>query len=348
MTLFRLFTLHPEIFSSFLSQSLVARGISKDIINVERINWREKYGLGNYKQVDDKPFGGGSGMVLLPEPIYLALNEFDALSELYQPKTQNSSNLNPIGIIPEMELLSDPLYDNLLKDLDLEKKDKHFEQQKGELENVQSQAEIFSRTKQLAPRIFPNNFNFFNTYKSFRKPKKVTISLTPRGFPINQQIVEWLAKDFDEVNILCGRYEGFDARVSEFVDLELSLGNFVLNGGEVASMALIEAVARLLPDFVTKSTSVTHDSFSKDLNQYVEQQEFVIGKNKLKNSSSNPAKSIKEFQNPFNNYWYKSSVLPLIEHPQYTRPITWQGLTVPDVLKNGNHKKIQEWREKWY
>ena len=73
--LFRLFTLHPDIFQSFVSNSLIARAVSKNIISFELINWREQFGIGNYKQVDDKPFGGGSGMVLMAEPIIQAMEQ---------------------------------------------------------------------------------------------------------------------------------------------------------------------------------------------------------------------------------------------------------------------------------
>lgn len=395
MTLFRIFTLHPDIFNSFLSQSLVARGISKDIIRVDKVNWRETHGLGNYKQVDDKPFGGGSGMVLLPEPIFKALDEFQAISELFKINDDSINKSIIQGSIADLELLSDPLFDDLLSELDLQKissenlKSKLFQSpdtnntynsqnldskytppliitDENEIQNslesanqesnsLQTPEQIFYNTTKSIKRIFPNNFEFFNNYKTFKNPTKITISLTPRGFPINQQILEWLAKDFTEINLLCGRYEGFDSRVSEAVDLELSLGNFVLNGGEVASMALIEGISRLLPDFVTKSTSVAHDSFSSGLNQYDEQNEFVVGKNNLSNNlksaktSPNLNKTLESKPtNLFNNYWFKDNILPHIEHPQYTRPLNWKGYEVPEVLKNGNHKKIQEWRKKWY
>jgi tRNA G37 N-methylase TrmD len=185
--------------------------------------------------------------------------------------------------------------------------------------------------------------------------------LTPRGFPITQQIVEWLAGNFSELNILCGRYEGFDSRVSEMVDMELSVGNFVLNGGEVGAMALVEAVSRLLPDFVTKGDTVMHDSFSSGLNFYGEQEEFVVGKKKMESLKEktprqpsvatpqegnllNPANWV----NLFDNNWWRENILPFIEHPQYTRPEVWQDLKVPGVLLNGDHKKIQAWRKKWY
>ncbi|NJK71036.1 MAG: tRNA (guanine(37)-N(1))-methyltransferase [Thermales bacterium] len=71
--LFRNFTLHPGFFESFAQTSLIARGIKKNIIQIENVNWRDEFGIGGYKQVDDKPYGGGNGMVLMVDPIYRAL-----------------------------------------------------------------------------------------------------------------------------------------------------------------------------------------------------------------------------------------------------------------------------------
>lgn len=261
------------------------------------LNWREKYGVGSYKQIDDKPFGGGHGMVLQVDPIYQALRDVEAVSSLYQKPNQEQNHT----------------------------------------------------------RLLPNNSQFYslcNSLKSSKSIKKATISLTPRGFPITQQIVEWLASSFDELNILCGRYEGFDARVSEIVDLELSIGNFVTNGGEAPAMSLIEGISRLLPDFVTKSGTVMHDSFSSQLNFYDEQNEFVIGKHKLQ--SLNKKTEIQDTFEPifeknlFDDIWWHKNILPFIEHPQYSRPEVWQNLKVPEVLTTGDHKKIQDWRKGWY
>lgn len=296
--LYRVFTLQPDIFSSFWANSLIARGVSKNIISYEMLNWREKYGAGNYKQADDTPFGGGNGMVLQAEPIFQALNDCNGVSKFFSKPDQIQN---------------------------------HF-------------------------KLEPNNSQFWqlcNQLKNTNPIKKATIMLTPRGFPITQQIVEWLASNFSELNLLCGRYEGFDARVSEAVDLELSIGNFVTNGGEAPCMSLIEGVSRLLPEFVTKSQTVMHDSFSSGLNFYNEQQEFVIGKRNIESAKKTAAVSSLEYRSDkekqlFDNVWWKNNILPFIEHPQYTRPEVWQNWKVPEVLTTGDHKKIQAFRTRWY
>jgi tRNA (guanine37-N1)-methyltransferase len=289
--LFRIFSLHTDIFESFTKNALIARGVAKEVIKFELINWREKFGIGKYKQVDDSPFGGGSGMVIMAGPIISAIND-------------NQYTINQ---------------------------------------------EIQNKVPTEHHSFLPNNANFFDSVKSGKnQSRKVKIMMTPRGFPINQKTVEWLAKDFDQISILCGRYEGFDARVNDEVDLELSIGNFVLNGGEVGAMCLVEAVSRLVPDFITKNNSVLHDSFSSGLNEYKEFQ-FENSKEYYKKNLSKSIKNqTKVDNNLFDNNWWIKNILPQIEHPQYTRPEVFNGISVPAILKTGDHAKIQKWRTKWY
>ncbi len=100
---------------------------------------------------------------------------------------------------------------------------------------------------------------------------------------------------------MCGRYEGFDDRVRSFVDEEVSLGDFVLSGGEVAAMAVLDACARLLPGVLGNAESAEHESHSEALGG-------------------------------------------LLEYPQFTRPASYRGMGVPEVLQNGNHAAIAAWR----
>ena len=289
--LFKIFSLYPQIFNSFWENSLIARAVSKEIISYQMINWQKEFGIGNYKQVDDRVFGGGTGMVLKPEPIFKALRKHQAISPLYKAFTE---------------------------------------------------PKVFKQ-------VLPPNSSFYN-YWLVNKPTKITISLTPRGFPLNQNLVEWL-QNFSEISILCGRFEGFDARVSSAVDLEISIGNFVTNGGEVPSMALIEAVSRFVPGFITKSPSILHDSFSGSNNQYSEFNSILKkGENlnfeatleKYLNQQSNDGQSNNIL---FNDEKWISEILPFIEHPQFTRPEVFENMLIPEILKGGDHKQIAKWRE---
>lgn len=124
-----------------------------------------------------------------------------------------------------------------------------------------------------------------------------SILLTPQGKTFTQNIAEELT-DFSQIILICGRYEGVDERVRHFVDEEISLGDFILNGGEAAALVIIEAVSRLIPGVLGKEESSRSDSFSEGL----------------------------------------------LEYPHYTRPRSFRGLTVPDVLISGHHKEITRWR----
>ena len=320
---YRIFTLHPGLFESFVATSLIARAVSQDVIQIERINWRDDFGIGNYAQVDHKPFGGGSGMVLMPEPIMQALEKCDAVGQFWEKPQPLSKPLDAL--------------DNPLEDLATE--------------------------NQLDLHLLPNNSRFERLMARENAPRKVTISLTPRGFPLTQPIAEWISQSFDEVSILCGRYEGFDQRVSEAVDLEISLGDFVLNGGEIAAMALIETTARLVPGFVTKTTSTQHDSFSSHLNSYSEKAEYVHGKRRLADIQKHNHLKYKALidgktdfetvpkssQNTlFSDQHWLRDIVPRIEHPQYTRPEVWRDRKIPGILLSGNHKMVDEWRKNWY
>lgn len=129
-------------------------------------------------------------------------------------------------------------------------------------------------------------------------PKRV-ILLDPAGVTFNQKVAEEFAQE-DHLVFICGHYEGYDERIRSLVTDEVSLGDFVLTGGELGAMVMIDAIARLIPGVLGNQQSAITDSFSTGL----------------------------------------------LEHPQYTRPPEYRGMQVPAVLMNGNHKLINEWREK--
>jgi tRNA (guanine37-N1)-methyltransferase len=129
-------------------------------------------------------------------------------------------------------------------------------------------------------------------------PEVPLIYMSPRGTPLTQAIAHELAAG-PGMTILAGRFEGIDERIIEHYGLrEISIGDYVLSGGELAAMVLIDASVRLLPGVVGAEESLTHESFEQGL----------------------------------------------LEYPQYTKPRDWAGLTIPDVLLSGDHKKIEAWR----
>lgn len=129
-------------------------------------------------------------------------------------------------------------------------------------------------------------------------PPRNLIYPTPKGIPFTQRCARELAA-MDALTFLCGRYEGIDQRIlDKWQPREVSLGDFVLSGGEVATLAILDSIIRLLPGVVGSPQSVEDDSFSNNL----------------------------------------------LEYPHYTRPRTWQGRHVPEVLLSGHHRRIQQWR----
>jgi tRNA (guanine37-N1)-methyltransferase len=144
--------------------------------------------------------------------------------------------------------------------------------------------------------------------------KQKTILLTPQGKVFTQRMAESLSK-FDRLVLICGHYEGFDERIRKMVDMEVSLGDFVVSGGEPAAMVLVDAVARLLPGVLGKAESASSESFGA----------FVVVGGR------------------------KTNRRRLLEYPQYTRPeifspnkkFRWR---VPKVLLSGDHKAIAAWR----
>ena len=125
------------------------------------------------------------------------------------------------------------------------------------------------------------------------------IYMSPRGVPLTQALAQQLSQE-EQLVILCGHYEGVDQRVlDKYIDMEISVGDYVLTGGETAAMVLIDCVSRLVPGVLGSTESAGDESFSND---------------------------------------------GLLEYPQYTRPRVFEDMEVPEVLLNGDHKKISQWR----
>ncbi len=177
---FDLITIFPGLFESFLRESLIGRAIENKAFDVRLFDVRD-FTNDTHRVVDDRPFGGGPGMVLKPEPLHGAI--------------KHALDSAPGG----------------------------------------------------SSRV---------------------VLLTPAGWPLNQTKVEDYAA-LDHLILVCGRYEGVDERVSQtLVDEEISVGDYVLSGGEVPAMVLIEAVARLLPGVIGKPESTQEESFSQGLLEY--------------------------------------------------------------------------------
>lgn len=126
-----------------------------------------------------------------------------------------------------------------------------------------------------------------------------TIAMSPQGTPLQQARVAQLAQE-PRLVIICGHYEGMDERVYRLADEEISIGDYILTGGELPAMVVVDAIARLIPGVLGEDASAREDSFSDGL----------------------------------------------LEYPQYTRPVEFRGMRVPEVLLSGDHERIRRWRRK--
>lgn len=197
-------TLFPNMYTNFLTESIIKRAIESKKVEVRIHNIRD-YTVYNNNQVDDYPYGGGGGMVLMCDPIFRAI---DAL----------------------------------------------------------------------------------------KKDDTLVIMMTPSGKIFKEKIAYDLSKQ-KHIIILCGHYEGFDERIKTIVNLELSIGDYVLTGGELPSMVVMDSIIRLV-NGVINDNSLTTESFNDNL----------------------------------------------LDYPNYTKPVEYRGMRVPDVLLSGHHKNIEEFR----
>ncbi len=171
---FDIITIFPSFFDSFLAESLISKALRKETILIGVLNLRD-FALDKHKTVDDKPYGGGPGMLLKIDPLVAALESIKRKS-----------------------------------------------------------------------------------------PRSRVILLTPSGKPFTQKKAITLSKKYDHLVFLCGRYEGFDARIKKFVDEEISIGPYVLNGGEIAAMAIIESIARLVPGVIGNKQSLIEETHATE------------------------------------------------------------------------------------
>ena len=208
-------TIFPEFFGQAFDFGIIRRAKLAGIVEINVHDIRE-YAVDKHKMVDDRPFGGGDGMVLKPEPIFAAI-------------------------------------ENLIGTSDRD--------------------------------AYPEGTR--------------VVMLSPQGRQLKQAVAKEFADAAEHIVMICGRYEGVDERVNDLlVTDELSIGDYVLSGGEPAAIVIVDSIVRLLPGALGSDTSAANDSFSDGL----------------------------------------------LDCPHYTRPAEFRGMSVPEVLLNGNHAEIEKWR----
>jgi tRNA (guanine37-N1)-methyltransferase len=240
---FDLITIFPEFFSGFLSHGVLRRAIAAGLVEVGILDLRS-FAHDRHRTVDDRPFGGGEGMVLKPEPLAEAIES--------------------LGFAPK------------------------------------------------------------SSRPAFPAPRKEVILLSAQGTRFTQPIARDLAC-LDRAVLVCGRYEGVDERISElYCDRELSIGDYVLSGGELGAAVLTDAIARLLPGVLGNEASSEFESFGPP-------DPGLIPPNAGPANSGAPPRSTHGSGG-------------LLDYPHYTRPAEFRGLPVPEVLAQGDHAAIRRWR----
>ena len=201
---FDILTIFPEIINSYSSESILGRGQKAGVIKILAHNFRD-FTLGKQKHVDDRPYGGGAGMVLQVEPIYRCLESLGVLSNYLSSRAKSR----------------DPL--------------------KSECQGISPLAKELGRND--------------------KRGKTKIIIMDPAGKKFDQKMAEKFSK-LDRLIIVAGRYEGFDERIYKFVDEKISVGDYVLAGGELPALTIVEATSRLIPGVLGNQESLKEETFN--------------------------------------------------------------------------------------
>ena len=243
---FDIITIFPGLFGGIFEHGIVRRAQAEGLVTVGLHDLRN-FTHDRHRTVDDRPFGGGEGMVLKPEPLAEALQA--------------------LGISP----------------------------------------------RDAAPEEAPTALAPEGTASDTR-----VILLSAQGRPFTQAVARDLAR-LDRVILICGRYEGVDERINElYCDMELSIGDYVLSGGELAAAVVLDATMRLIPGVLGNEASGEFESFGVPDAAITTDQEGI----------------------PRSQHGAGG----LLDYPHYTRPAEFSGLRAPEVLLNGDHQQIRRWR----
>ncbi len=262
---FEIITIFPGFFAGIFEHGIVRRAQAEGLVSVGLHDLRE-FTHDRHRTVDDRPFGGGEGMVLKPEPLAAALGNLGIAGKATEPKEQ------PAG----------------------------------------AEAQANSGDSSARLKSCPD------TGRELGSTSTRVILLSAQGRPFTQAVARELV-EVDRVVLICGRYEGVDERINElYCDMELSIGDYVLSGGELAAAVVVDAVMRLIPGVLGNEASGEFESFG------VADAEIVSGDDGVPRSQHGAG--------------------GLLDYPHYTRPAEFGGLRAPEVLMNGDHLQIRKWR----
>ncbi len=214
---FHIMTLFPEMVMNGLNTSIIGRAIARDLLSIEAVNIRD-FAFNKHQSVDDYPYGGGAGMLMQAEPVYLA---YQSIEESIAKRKQESKS----------------------------------EENQTENGNIECRSDCVQTDDKYGE-------------KKADSTKTRVVYLSPQGDTFNQKMAEELAQEEDLV-LLCGHYEGIDERVlEEIVTDYVSIGDYVLTGGELPAMVMVDTISRLVPGVLHNDVSAEFESFQDNLLEY--------------------------------------------------------------------------------
>jgi tRNA (guanine37-N1)-methyltransferase len=302
---FEIVTIFPGFFAGIFENGIVRRALAEGLIEVG-IHDLRTFTHDRHRTVDDRPFGGGEGMVLKPEPLAEALTSLGIASkpasQPYRGMTsevaekcdaEGGGGFNPrIKPTESMRALAPEACPAPIAPA------------------IQS----FSATCSVVPQTEQDEARALSPEGSRTR----VILLSAQGRPFTQALARELAT-LDRVVLLCGRYEGVDERINQlYCDQELSIGDYVLSGGELAAAVVVDATMRLIPGVLGNEASGEFESFG------VADAEIATDTDGVPRSQHGAG--------------------GLLDYPHYTRPAEFAGLHAPEVLLNGDHLRIRRWR----
>ena len=212
---FHILTLFPEMVENGLKTSIIGRAVAGGLLSIEAVNIRD-FAFNKHQSVDDYPYGGGAGMLMQAEPVYLAYKDIE---ERIQKRIQNAKMQN------------------------------------AETEEQDAEVKVQNAGIQDAETVSPDK-------------KLRVVYLSPQGKTFDQKMAEELAEEEDLV-LLCGHYEGIDERVlEEIVTDYVSIGDYVLTGGELPAMVMVDTISKLVPGVLHNDVSAEFESFQDNLLEY--------------------------------------------------------------------------------
>lgn len=259
---FDVITIFPEFFAGPFHYGIVRRAREAGLIDI-RVHDLRQFTHDRHKTVDDRPFGGGEGMVLKPEPMFEAVETILSDTAPIDPQ---------VGDLPKASALGGT----------------------------------------------------------------AVVLLSASGKVFAQEMAERFAA-LERMVLLCGRYEGVDERVAEHLATdEVSIGDFVLSGGELAAAMVVDAVTRLLPGALGNEASSLHESFASS----------SASRSPAAHAERHQTEAESEAANGHSIAEPREGARATLEYPHYTRPADFRGHRVPEVLLSGNHEEIRRWRER--